>query len=179
MTEPYSDQESYVHSYKYISLNKKHRQPGQRGPWGQEELSRSQGLELRGGGESVYMTQRDRHKQSHPLCKLTNMGTSSYAQMHYPPYTQINRDERHKIKITNTLPEVLLMHKLRNRALPGHPQHAHIHRNTLLSGQAGAGNAESPPRSSAQRSQSHVPSPVKEGEGPAAASQLSPWHCGD
>lgn len=136
MTEPYGDQQSYVHPYEYINLlNKKHRQPGQRGPWGQERLSRSQGLELRGGGggESVYMTQRDRHKQSYPLCKLTNVGTSSYAQMHHPPYTQIHRDERHKIKITNTLPEVLLMHKLRNRALPGHPPTcAHSQEHTLI-----------------------------------------------
>lgn len=177
MTEPYGDQQSHVHPYEYINLlNKKHRQPGQRGPWGQERLSRSQGLELRGGGggEPVYMTQRDRHKQSYPLCKLTNVGTSLYAQMHHPPYTQIHRDERHKIKIIHFLKYSSCTNSEIEPSLVT-PQHAHIHRNTLLSGQAGAGNAESPPSSSAQLSQRHVPSLVKEGEGPAASSQ----HCGD
>lgn len=89
---------------------------------------------------------------------------------HTHKYTEMRNTH---IKIAYTLLRVRLTHKLRDRALPGRPQHAHIFTGSqpYLAGQALA--LLSHPQA-AQPSLSHLPTPIREGAGPAALLSVIP-----
>lgn len=131
------------------------------------------------GETFLYDTQRQ--TQSHTIYANSphgyRMGTPSHTQMysHTHKYTEMRNTH---IKIAYTLLRVRLTHKLRDRALPGRPQHAHIFTGSqpYLAGQALA--LLSHPQA-AQPSLSHLPTPIREGAGACGAPQCNPGRWGD
>ena len=77
-----------------------------------------------GWGKHFYMTHRDRYRVTPSVQTHQHMGTPSHTQMHSLTHKYTEMRDAH-IKITNTVLHVLLTHKLRDRALPGHLQRAH------------------------------------------------------